>query len=198
MKPPSPFTPLSMKISTPALPPFVDLETAARMANVTRRTVQNKLASGQIPPKSVKMKGRLKTVSVAALESLFGPLKPPSDVSPPKDEGQGEIHGSFHEAAELRARLTAKDEIISSLQATLDHERKDREHERENWRVALRESQANLLAAQDTPTARALAGAPKESAIVVSSVAPQPEPRKPKPRREKKAASPWWQSLFAN
>ncbi|MBF0268664.1 MAG: hypothetical protein HQL44_08730 [Alphaproteobacteria bacterium] len=171
---------------------------AALLAGVTRRTLQNKLASGQIPAKAIKMDGRIKLVSVAVLESVFGKLKPLANASPRKHESLDEVHGSFHEAAELRAKLTAKGEIISSLQATLDHERKDREHERENWRVALRESQANLLAAQDTPTARALAGAPKEPAIVVSSVAPQPEPRKPKPRREKKAASPWWQSLFAN
>jgi hypothetical protein len=197
MKAYSPFTPLSMKTAPKALPHYVDLETAARMANVTRRTVQNKLASGQIPPKAVKMAGRVKTVSVTALEGLFGPLKPPADISPPKDERQGEVHGSFHEAAELRAKLTAKGEIISSLQATLDHERKDREHERENWRVALRESQANLLAAQDTPTARALAGASKEAAIEVVPV-PHSEPRKPKPRREKKTAPSWWQSLFAS
>ncbi|MBF0354452.1 MAG: hypothetical protein HQL43_04355 [Alphaproteobacteria bacterium] len=180
------------------LPPFINLEMAALLAGVTRRTLQNKLASGQIPAKAIKMDGRIKLVSVAVLEGVFGKLKPLANASPRKDERQDEVHGNFHEAAELRAKLTAKGEIISSLQATLDHERKDREHERENWRVALRESQANLLAAQDTPTARALAGAPKESAIVVSSVAPQPEPRKPKPRREKKAVSPWWQSLFAN
>ncbi|MDK9721161.1 MAG: hypothetical protein OEL53_08250 [Rhodospirillales bacterium] len=186
-----------MKTAPKALPQYVDLETAARMANVTRRTVQNKLAEGLIPPKAVKMAGRIKTISTAALETLFGPLKPPADISPPKDERQGEVHGSFHEAAKLEARLSAKNEIIASLQSTLDHERKDREHERENWRVALRESQANLLAAQDTPTARALAGASKEAAIEVVP-ATAPETTKPKPRRVKKAAPSWWQSLFAS
>lgn len=186
-----------MKTASPALPHYVDLETAARMAHVTRRTVQNKLASHQIPAKSVKMAGRVKTISIAALEAAFGPLHPLAEPSPRKNESQGEVHGSFHETAKLEARLAAKEEIIASLQATLDHERKDREHERENWRKTLERTQASLLAAQDTPTARALAGAPHERAI---EVVPDrhPEPKKPKPRRDRKAVSPWWRSMFAS
>lgn len=181
-----------MKPSAPKPPPYVDLETAARMAGVTRRTVQNKLSSREIPRKAVKMDGRQKLVSVAALEAVFGPLKP----SPSGDEVHGSVHGNFHEApsevAELRAKLAAQDTIIISLQSTLDHERQDRAHERENWRKTLERTQANLLAAQDTPTARAIAGARGE---------PQPpptEPAKPKPKRAKKPdARPWWRSLFA-
>jgi len=179
-----------MKPSSPdaaaGLPGFVDLEAAARMAGVTRRTVQNKLAAGEIPPKAVRMNGRQKLVAVAALEAVFGPLKP----SPLGDEIHGAIHGSFHEApselAELRAGMAAKEAIIASLQATLDHERQDRAHERENWRKTLERTQANLLAAQDTPTARAIAGAsPKSEAAMVV-------PAKPKPRRPKVATKPWW------
>jgi hypothetical protein len=164
-----------------ALAHFVNLETAARMAGVTRRTVQNKLAAGQIPASAIKLEGRVKLVSLPALEAVFGKL------SSPKDERRDEVHGNFHEAAQL----AAKDQIIASLEATLEHERKDREHERLNWQKALHQSQANLLAAQDTPTARALAGAPRETAIIE-------EPRKPKPRRRKAKPAPWWRYIFVN
>ncbi|MDK9719659.1 MAG: hypothetical protein OEL53_00595 [Rhodospirillales bacterium] len=187
-----------MKHPTPTLPHYVDLETAALMARVTRRTVQNKLSSGLIPANAVKMAGKVKTVSAAALEKVFGKLHPPITASPLKDEKPGEVHGSFQEISKLEARLAAKNEIIASLQTTLDHERKDREHERENWRKALDQSQANLLAAQDTPTARALAGAPREAAIEVAPVSIVREPKKPKLRREKKAASRWWRSILSN
>lgn len=179
-----------MKPSAPTPSPYVDLETAARMAGVTRRTVQNKLSSREIPRKAVRMDGRQKLVSVAALEAVFGPLKP----SPSGDEVHGSVHGSFHEApsevAELRAKMAAQDAIITSLQSTLDHERQDRAHERENWRKTLERTQANLLAAQDTPTARAIAGARGEPDITQ----PIPtEPAKPKSKRAKKpAARPWW------
>lgn len=182
------------------LPAFVDLETAARLAGVTRRTVQNKLASREIPPKAVKLDGRRKTVAVAALASVFGSLKGPSGALPSQGEGGGELHGSFHEAsmnvAELRAKVAATEAIIANLQATLDHERKDREHERENWRKTLERTQASLLAAQDTPTARALAGAAREPAVVVT-----PEPAAPRPKRKVRSARkagplPWWRSLF--
>ncbi len=185
-----------MKTTAQALPHYVDLETAAQWAGVTRRTVQNKLSSGHFPANTVKMAGKVKTVSVAALERIFGKLHPPVAVSPLEDEKKGEVHGSFQEISKLEARLAAKEEIIASLRTTLDHERKDREHERDNWRKALDQSQANLLAAQDTPTARALAGAPREAAIEVAPVSIVREPKKPKPRREKKAASPWWRSMF--
>jgi hypothetical protein len=58
-------------------------------------------------------------------------------------------------------------------------------------RVLHIQSQANLLAAQDTPTARALAGAPRETAIIE-------ETRKPKPRRRKVKPAPWWRYIFVN
>lgn len=161
------------------------------MAGVTRRTVQNKLAAGEIPAKAVRMNGRQKLVAVATLEAVFGPLKPSSL----GDEIHGTVHGNFHEApselAELRAGMAAKEAIIASLQATLDHERQDRTHERENWRKTLERTQANLLAAQDTPTARAIAGA----APVLAAA--KPVAIKRKPRREAKPASrPWWRSLL--
>ena len=184
-----------MKPSSPdaadGLPAFVDLEAAALMAGVTRRTVQNKLAAGEIPAKAVRMNGRQKLVAVAALESVFGPLKP----SPLGDEIHGTVHGSFHEApselAELRANVAAKEAIIASLQATLDHERQDRTHERENWRKTLERTQANLLAAQDTPTARAIAGAAPALA------AAKPVAIKRKAHRESKLIPrPWWRSLL--
>lgn len=178
-----------MNAPTTSLPPFVDLETAARLAGCTRRTVQKKLSAGEIPAKAVKMEGRQKRVAVTALEAVFGPLQPFTEVSPSRDEG----HGSFRdpsELAELRAKIEAKDSIITSLQATLDHERQDRAHERENWRKTLERTQGNLLAAQDTPTARAIAGAAqKPEAVTVV-------PAKSKPRPTKKAARPWWRSLL--
>ena len=172
-------------------PAYVPLDIAARMAGVTRRTVQNKLSAGEIPHKAVKMDGRQKLVAVAALRSVFGTLA----VSSLPGEGGGDVHGNFHEApaelVELRAGMAAKEAIITSLQATLDHERQDRAHERENWRKTLERTQTNLLAAQDTPTARAIAGAveaPPEPAITA----------KPKPRRAKKApARPWWRSILS-
>lgn len=201
------FHPPSMKPTNPrhgqGLPPFVDLETAARLANVTRRTVQNKLASREIPRKAVKMEGRQKLVAVAALSAVFGPLQPLADVSPSRHESGGEVRGNFHEPpaelADLRAMAAAKDAIIANLQTTLDHERRDREHERENWRKTLERTQANLLAAQDTPTARALAGAPSHGPAI--DVTPEPaapatgpeEPTAPKGE----PARPWWRSLFA-
>jgi hypothetical protein len=168
------------------LPHFVDLETAARMAGVTRRTVQNKLASGQIPASAIQLEGRVKLVSLPALEAAFGKLSSSKDEE--RYEVSGNLHGNFHENS--AAQLAAKDQIIASLQATLEHERRDREHERLNWQKALHQSQANLLAAQDTPTARALAGAPRETAIIE-------EPRKPTHRPRKTKSSPWWRSIFA-
>jgi hypothetical protein len=168
------------------LPHFVNLETAARMAGVTRRTVQNKLAFGQIPAKAIKLEGRVKLISLPALEAVFGKLSSSRDEK--RDEVPGNFHRSFHE--NNAAQLAAKDQIIASLQATLEHERRDREHERLNWQKALHQSQANLLAAQDTPTARALAGVPRETAIIE-------EPRKPKPRPRKTKPAPWWRSIFA-
>lgn len=175
--------------ATTTPPQYVDLETAARLAGCTRRTVQKKLAAGEIPAKAVKMAGRQKRVAIAALEAVFGPLQPFTEASPSRDEG----HGNFRdpsEMAELRATVAAKDAIIANLQSTLDHERQDRAHERENWRKTLERTQGNLLAAQDTPTARAIAGAPAEP--------PPPVPTaKPKPRRtKKKAARAWWRSMF--
>lgn len=185
-------------------PSFIDLETAARLAGVTRRTVQNKLATREIPPKAVKMEGRRKVVAVSALEAVFGVLAPRAGVSPSGDEMHGTVHGTFHEPpaelATLRATMAAKDTIIASLQATLDHERKDREHERENWRKTLERTQASLLAAQDTPTARALAGAPsKEGAIDVmpeATTKAQTETTTPRARRATKTTRPWWRSVF--
>ena len=156
------------------------------MAGVTRRTVQNKLASGQIPDKAIKLEGRVKLISLPALEAVFGKLSSSRDEK--RDEVPGNFHRSFHE--NNAAQLAAKDQIIASLQATLEHERRDREHERLNWQKALHQSQANLLAAQDTPTARALAGAPHETAIIE-------EPRKPKSRPRKAKPAPWWRSIFA-
>lgn len=205
---PGTFTLISMNVApqpaAPVPPPFVDLETAARLAGVTRRTVQNKLSSREISPKAVKMAGRQKLVSVAALEAVFGTLHPLADASPSGDEVHGNVHGNFHEAAEvveLRAKVAAKDDIIANLQSTLDHERKDREHERENWRKTLERTQANLLAAQDTPTARAIAGASSKG--VANDVTTESIPTvhssptaKPKNRRAKKSARPWWR-LFA-
>lgn len=174
-----------MNASTTPLPPFVDLETAARLAGCTRRTVQKKLSAGEIPAKAVKMDGRQKLVSVAALEAVFGPLQPFTEASPSRGEG----HGNFRapsELVELRAKIEAKDSIIASLQSTLDHERQDRAHERENWRKTLERTQGNLLAAQDTPTARAIAGATAEPSPPITTA-------KPKPRRTKKTAGrPWW------
>lgn len=188
-------------------PPFVDLETAARMAGVTRRTVQNKLASREIPPKAVKMNGRQKLVAVKALEAAFGPLGEPAREGEAEGDVHGTLHGSFHEGQaeviELRARVAAKDEIIAGLQGTLDHERRDREHERENWRKTLERTQATLLATQDTPTARALAGASAEREAI--EVTPEPGPpaapvmetatgtgrRKARPARKSKPRR-WW------
>lgn len=187
------------------LPGFVDLEAAARMAGVTRRTVQNKLAAGEIPAKAVRMNGRQKLVAVAVLESVFGPLKPSPVHGETGDEIHGTLHGNFHESpsdlAELRAGMAAKEAIIASLQATLDHERQDRAHERENWCKTLERTQANLLAAQDTPTARAIAGVSRptvnanpESAATSKTAAPQ----KPRARPNRKTTTlPWWRSLFA-
>lgn len=180
-------------------PPFVSLDTAARLANVTRRTIQNKLASRQIPRKAVKMEGRHKLVAVSALEAAFGTLKPFHEASSPGDEGRGALREGFHhppaEVAELRATVAAKDMIITNLQATLDHERKDREHERENWRTALERTQASLLAAQDTPTARALAGATKRPAIDVTA---DPPPARAAQQTEERheTSRPWWRSVF--
>jgi excisionase family DNA binding protein len=178
-----------MNAPTTTPPPFVDLETAARLAGCTRRTVQKKLSAGEIPAKAVKMVGRQKRVAVAALEAVFGPLQPFTEVSPSRGDG----HGTFRdpsEMAELRAKIEAKDSIIASLQSTLDHERQDRAHERENWRKTLERTQGNLLAAQDTPTARAIAGASAEPSPPIPTA-------KPKPRRMKnKAARPWWRRVF--
>lgn len=177
-------------------PAFVDLETAARMAGVTRRTVQNKLAAGEISAKALRMNGRQKLVAVAAMESVFGPLKP----SPLGDEVHGTVHGSFHEApaelVELRASMTAKDTIIASLQATLDHERQDRASEREAWRKTLERTQANLLAAQDTPTARAIAGASRPTPEPAASGSVAPKKRRTRQYRKVRGA-PWWRALFA-
>lgn len=181
----------------PQLPPYVDLETAARLAGVTRRTVQNKLSSREIPRKAVKMDGRVKLVAVSALEPIFGPLKAQAEASPPQRELHGKFHEAFQETAEvieLRAKVTAKDEIIASLQATLDHERSDRENEREHWRKTVERMQGNLLAAQDTPTARALAGARNEPDVII---APEPvstdSPSKLRSKRSKKLPRQrWW------
>ncbi|MGE4281465.1 MAG: hypothetical protein AB7G62_17915 [Magnetospirillum sp.] len=130
-------------------PSHIDLETAARRAGVTRRTIQNKLSSGEIPPQAVRMVGRRKLVSVAALNAAFGQLF--TDSLP--------LPGNFQDVAELRAKLAAQETIIADLRATLDHERHDRTQEREQWRKSLERTQATLLAAHDTPAARALAGA---------------------------------------
>lgn len=161
------------------------------MAGVTRRTVQNKLAAGEIPAKAVKMNGQQKLVAVTTLEAVFGPLKP----SPLGDELHGSVHGSFHETpselAELRAGMAAKEAIIANLQATLDHERQDRASEREAWRKTLERTQANLLAAQDTPTARAIAGA----APVLAAAKPVAIKRKPR-RETKPVPRPWWRSIL--
>ncbi|MBI5165626.1 MAG: hypothetical protein HY985_17200, partial [Magnetospirillum sp.] len=165
-----------------------------------RRTVQNKLSSREISPKAVKMAGRQKLVSVSALEAVFGTLHPLAEASPSGDEVHGSLHGTFHEAAEvveLRAKVAAKDDIIASLQSTLDHERKDREHERENWRKTLERTQGNLLAAQDTPTARAIAGASLKRDMPDVPADQSNQATKPKVRRAKKAARPWWRSIFA-
>jgi hypothetical protein len=186
-----------MKPTTSNTPAFVDLETAARLAGVTRRTVQSKLASREIPRKAVRMDGRRKMIAVAALAAVFGALHPAAKASPSQGEAGGERHGNFHEAAEvveLRAKVAARDTIIASLQTTLDHERADRAHERENWRQTLERTQGNLLAAQDTPTARAIAGASKVATIqVATQVAAVPK----KARRPRKAAPRWWRSWLA-
>lgn len=177
----------------PMPPPYVDLETAARLAKCSRRTVQKKLSSGEIPSRAVKMEGRQKLVAVAALEAVFEQLQPFTEPSPPEGDGSGSVHRNFQDAselAELRATVTAKDAIIANLQSTLDHERQDRAHERENWRKTLERTQGNLLAAQDTPTARAIAGATAEPSPPVPTA-------KPKPRRtKKKATRPWWRRVF--
>lgn len=181
-----------MKATSPAAPmppPYVDLETAARLAKCSRRTVQKKLSSGEIPPRAVKMEGRQKLVAVAALKAVFGPLQPFSEPSPSRGEGSGTFRDPS-ELAELRAKIEAKDSIIANLQSTLDHERQDRAHERENWRKTLERTQGNLLAAQDTPTARAIAGASAEPSPPIPTA-------KPKARRTKKRATrPWWRSMF--
>lgn len=186
-----------MNATTTPPPPFVDLETAARLAGCTRRTVQKKLSAGEIPAKAVKMAGRQKRVAVAALEAVFGPLLPFTEDS----SSGGEDHGSFRDAselAELRAKIEAKDAIIANLQSTLDHERQDRAHERENWCKTLERTQGNLLAAQDTPTARAIAGAPaRASAVDIETKQPSPPASNAarKIHRTKKAKKPWWRWL---
>jgi hypothetical protein len=135
-------------------PSHLDLETAAHRAGVTRRTIQNKLASGEIPPQAVRMVGRRKLVSLAALVVVFGPVF--ADPSP--------LPGNVQDIAELRAKLGSQDTIITDLRSTLDHERHDRAQEREQWRKSLERTQATLLAAHDTPAARALAGASGDEA----------------------------------
>jgi hypothetical protein len=135
------------------------------------------------------MDGRQKLVAVTALKAVFEQLRPFTEPSPPEGEGSGNFRDPS-ELAELRAKIEAKDSIIANLQSTLDHERQDRAHERENWRKTLERTQGNLLAAQDTPTARAIAGASAEPSPPIPTA-------KPKARRtKKKAARSWWRSMF--
>lgn len=190
---------------------YVTLDDAAKRAGVTRRTIQNKLSSGEIPKKAVRLDGKQKLVRLDAVRAACA-MKTGGETSA---KLHGEVLGNFIgspsplEVIELQARVQSLEAINTHLEKTLAHERDDRakertdrEREREHWRTALERTQATLLAAQDNPTSRALAGAPTAtvdaSPIVESTEADEPPPAttgRAQRRTQSTGAgsSPWWQ-----
>lgn len=147
---------------------YVTLDDAAKLAGVTRRTIQNKLSSGEIPKKAVKLDGKQKLVRLDAVRAVFLGRSP--------DERLHGVIEKFHgtaspiEVLELRSTVQSLEAINAHLKETLAHERTDREREREQWRTALERTQATLLAAQDNPTSRALAGAAPTETVDASPI----------------------------
>lgn len=188
----------------PKAPQYVDLDTAARLARVTRRTIQNKLSDGGIPASAVTMNRRQKLVSMAALRAIFGELEPFHELHHQPRVKKGEVHGNegettltLQKTAEALARAERAEAIAAELRQVLEHERADREREREDrererqsWKDAVDRMSLQLVAVKGADYARDMARISEGKTGQVVDVdqgqspvkAPTPKAKPPRPR----------------
>lgn len=192
----------------PKAPTHVSLDAAAKAAGVTRRTVQNKLSSGDIPASAVKLRGRQKLVSVAALKVTFGELHPfhendhETGVKKGEDHGKG-VNGEGSDAPSpsasdvldhpaVRAVIEAKNAHIASLERQLDK----RQAEMDGLINAIHRGQFNLLMEQNPTAAIAHLSKNASDATVLHPIPTQEEqpPHKGPTETAQKAPRPRFKS----
>lgn len=167
---------------------IISISKAARTYRVDRRTIQRKIAKGELEKRILK--GGAEGVTVASLRRVFGDAPDAGATVPHSAAGdttaaphgrlvrQAITEDAAAQIAALRAELAGKAEVIAAKDAhigSLERQLDQAHTEKHDLQTALGRAQANLLAAQSPEAVRGLFAGPSADATSAPTTSEPPQ-----------------------